>query len=521
MTKDAQQADKASSEKPSLLWEICDGENLPSLPAAALRVLQLSQAENVSVIQLAQVIGQDPALTAKILRFVNSPLFGVSRKIVSLPQAMVVLGLRTVKVLTLSFSIVDGYGRKRVEWFDYTMYWRRSLTHAVAGRLIAEAVAPIIRDEALIAGLLSNLGMLAMAQAVSDRYQGPCRQAGSNHAALLQAELASLGFTHQDVGKALFEQWNLPPDVCLAVALHHTGRQSELDERVNRLVDTVYVAGRIADAFCDGATQANIDELHELARRQLGLDGARLDRILESLNHHVKESALLMSVDIGQTVSYEQLREQAIVQLAKLSVSGEADLAAAQRREAANRHRQQELEKAATTDSLSGLANRAAFDRHLEQVVRQAAADHKPVGLILCDLDRFKRVNDTYGHAVGDQVIAATGAILAGYNTDGLFAARHGGEEFAVIVPNCPHRRLVELAQEVCAKLCQGSVASSKGTVRFYASAGGASTEALTEPSAAALFALADKFLYLAKKRGRARACVAASAKTACPAANG
>ncbi len=266
-----QQAERPESESTGLLQKICDAENLPSLPAVALRVLQMTQTDDVSVSDLAEVVGQDPVLTAKMLKMVNSPLFGVARKIVSLPQAMVVLGLRTVKVLTLSFTLVESYGRKRVEWFDYKTYWRRSLTQAVAARLLAEATSPGIRDEAFVGGLLSNLGILAMAQVARDKYAEPYRQAAGKHDALLAAERACLGFTHADVGRALFEQWNLPSEICQAVARHHAGNDAEVDGQTARISDTVFVAARIADLFCDGATQANLDDLYKMAGDRLNI----------------------------------------------------------------------------------------------------------------------------------------------------------------------------------------------------------------------------------------------------------
>lgn len=504
------QMDRQQTKFPDLLQEICGAENLPSLPAVALRVLQMTQADDVSVNELAEVVGQDPALTARILKLVNSPLFGVARRIVSVQQAMVVLGLRTVKVLALSFSIVDSYGQKRVEWFNYKTYWRRSLTQAVAARLIAEAAAPTIRDEAFVAGLISNLGILAMAQVARQRYAEPYNRAAGNHGALLHEEKACLGFTHPEAGKVLFEHWNLPPDVCQAVELHHIGCQGSVDSRVARLIDTVFVASCVADLFCDGATQQSLDDLHKMAAQRLKIARTALDRVLDTLQQHVKQSAMLMSVDIGQTISYEELRNQAVLQLARLSVSSGVDLAAARQREVVSRKREKELEKAAATDSLSGLANRAAFDRHMDHTVRQSIAAGKPVGLIMCDLDLFKKINDTYGHPIGDLVIAATGDILAGYHAKDVFAARYGGEEFAVVISNCTYPRLVKTAQEICEKFRGGSVICSQGTIRFNASIGAASTQSLSEPSPAALIALADKFLYLAKKRGRARACVAA-----------
>ncbi len=370
-------------------------------------------------------------------------------------------------------------------------------------------------DEAFVAGLLGDLGILSMVQAIPDRYEPACRRAGGNHAALLEAERKALGLTHADVARAIFEKWNLPGEICLAAGLHHAGRQEGLDQPVARLAEVVFLSSQVADLFCDGATQVALDELHRAALERLDLDKQRFERILGTLELRVKESADLLNVDIGQTVSYETLRAQAVLQLARLSVTSEVDLVAAHKREASGRQRELELEKAAMTDSLSGLANRAAFDRHLEQAIQQALRDRRPLGLILCDLDHFKQVNDVYGHPTGDLVIAATGDLLRHYQGPDILAARCGGEEFALVITGCPYARLVRLSQQICEQFRRASVQCQQGSIRFNASLGAASTEALPTVTAPALVAMADKFLYMAKKRGRARACVAAVPRAA------
>src|SRR4029078_10488211 len=136
-----------------MLEKVRQADNLPSLPAVAMQVLKMTQADDCSVAEIARVIQQDPALTGRLLKIVNSSLFGLSRKISSLPQATVVLGLRTVKVMVLSFSLVDTMQKRRPGGFDYAGYWRRSLTTAVASRLLAERVRRPLTDEAFVCGL--------------------------------------------------------------------------------------------------------------------------------------------------------------------------------------------------------------------------------------------------------------------------------------------------------------------------------------------------------------------------------
>jgi len=493
-----------------VLAKVCEVDSLPALPAVAFRVLQATQSDDVSVEEVAKIVGQDPALTAKILKLANSSLFGLSRKVGSLPQAMVVLGMRAVKVLALSFSVAESFSQRRADWFDYQAYWRRSLTIAVAARLVAEEVAQQAADEAFVAGLLSDLGILTLVQAGPGEYELIVRQSAGQHGRLLQAERDLFGLGHPEVAGAMLANWGLPPDLCSAAELHHCGRREGLEEEIARLADIAHVASCVADLFYEDPTQQGLEDLRAMAAETLGLEPERLERILERLDKLVNETANLLSVDIGKTVSYEDVREQAVLQLAQLSVRSEVERAAAEQREALSNERASQWHEAAFTDGLSRIANRAAFDKHLDEMIEQCSNGGKPVGLIMCDVDDFKRINDTYGHPVGDEVIRMAGAILRQYQAPDVFVARYGGDEFALIIHKCKFSRLVALSKDVCNRLRQLRAIGKDGTIKVSVSVGGASTEALERPDAQALLALADKFLYLAKRSGKGRACVSA-----------
>ncbi len=111
---------RSRSDATSIIERIRSADNLPSLPSVAFQVLQLTRSDDASLADIARVIQQDPAITFKILRVVNSSLFGVARKVSSLQQAVVVLGLRTVKIMVLSFSLIDTFKDSNTGNFDYT-----------------------------------------------------------------------------------------------------------------------------------------------------------------------------------------------------------------------------------------------------------------------------------------------------------------------------------------------------------------------------------------------------------------
>ena len=126
--------------------------NLPSLPAVALQVLKLCQGEDLDLAQIAKVITNDPALSAKMLRLVNSPSYGLRQQVKTISHALALLGVNAVRTLALSFSLASDLRRKAQPGIDLPLYWKRSALSAVAGRELANAnkMGPI-KEEAFLA----------------------------------------------------------------------------------------------------------------------------------------------------------------------------------------------------------------------------------------------------------------------------------------------------------------------------------------------------------------------------------
>jgi diguanylate cyclase (GGDEF)-like protein len=170
------------------------------------------------------------------------------------------------------------------------------------------------------------------------------------------------------------------------------------------------------------------------------------------------------------------------------------------------------LRRQARTDSLTGLLNRRAFDDKLAREVETAGSLGYDVTLVLCDLDKFKQINDRYGHPMGDEVLRAVGAILAATVRDRDIAARYGGEELALILPGTPLLGGRRLSERIRRKLEELEIETPSGEkIPITASFGAASFP--THPSAASLVAAADRALYEAKDAGRNRVMTATARK--------
>ncbi len=158
----------------------------------------------------------------------------------------------------------------------------------------------------------------------------------------------------------------------------------------------------------------------------------------------------------------------------------------------------------AYTDALTGIYNRRYMDAHLARKILEIANTQKPVSVMMFDIDHFKRVNDTYGHASGDEVLKAMAQRVSGGIRDFDLLARYGGEEFVVIMPSTPAELSVMVAERLCCKIAAEpfEASGSEALLRITASIGVATT---TDPeeTAEALLGRADAALYQAKNGGR------------------
>jgi diguanylate cyclase (GGDEF)-like protein len=165
----------------------------------------------------------------------------------------------------------------------------------------------------------------------------------------------------------------------------------------------------------------------------------------------------------------------------------------------------QRLRRLVTVDALTGVANRRHFDRELERELRRSRRDELPLSLIFLDLDEFKKFNDTYGHARGDEVLRNVARTLnETFRRAGDFVARYGGEEFAIVLPGLDARRAALYAERLRRRIWQGAIAFEAVTNGRVTISAGVST--ITPPMVATadeLLRAADQALYRAKCLGR------------------
>ena len=165
------------------------------------------------------------------------------------------------------------------------------------------------------------------------------------------------------------------------------------------------------------------------------------------------------------------------------------------------------LRKQATQDPLTGLANRSHFEALAAHALARSQRDGAPVTLLLCDVDLFKRVNDQYGHAVGDEVLVAMAAILTRNLRDGDVLARWGGEEFLALMPASAMEAACATAERIRSAIAQAPLDVGQARIALTMSFGVAQVHSAGDLQDA--IARADKALYASKNAGRNRVSVA------------
>lgn len=192
---------------------------LHTAPSLARRLLELTSETDYEVKEIARCLETDPALASKVLRIVNSSQYGLAHKITSLRSAVAFMGRRSLRLIVTTFSLVEGLA-KGVSGRLFQAYWRNALTMAVAAARLARRRKDLAKDEAYAAGLIADLGMLALAQVERNRYTRLMSDSPPE-SNLIHVERAEFGFDHAELGARLLTVWNFPEELVEVVARHH------------------------------------------------------------------------------------------------------------------------------------------------------------------------------------------------------------------------------------------------------------------------------------------------------------
>ncbi len=251
---------------------------LPSIPAVVFKVVQETRDSNSNASSIATLLAQDQAMTARILRMANSAFFGMSKKVVQIQEAVVLLGFKNVSRLALLAGTFPWLKRPAAGYLlGPKELWSRSIGIAVGAKVVAERVK-IDTEAAFTAGLMADIGKVALSGALENRAFEIRSIIEKLGVGFDQAESYMLGFDHSDVGAFLAESWGFPAELIECIQYHHQPDEVE----GNKLVDCVHIGDYLAMCMGLGLGFDGMGyEISENALSRLGLGADDLDRLTD------------------------------------------------------------------------------------------------------------------------------------------------------------------------------------------------------------------------------------------------
>lgn len=211
---------------PDIIKIINGVKNLPSMPLTYLKLNHTLEQKNVNVNTIVNIISNDVALAAKILQMVNSAFFSLNWRVTNLNQAIHVLGIDTLKMLVLSYGLIQKFEVKQVGKFSTEILWQENTNVAFLAKELAIRCneSEDIVEEVFVSSLLLKIGILVLAQNYSLKFGEALKIATETSSMLIDVEKDLYACSHAEIGAYLLSIWGLPSEIVETVALHMNPR---------------------------------------------------------------------------------------------------------------------------------------------------------------------------------------------------------------------------------------------------------------------------------------------------------
>lgn len=258
-------------------------KNLPTLPIIVSRVLEVADDSGSSATELAEIVARDMSVSAKVLNLANSAFYGFSRRITTVPQAVVVLGFETVRSLALSVSVFESLNKPSGEAsFDREAFWVHSIGCGTAARLVAKNLGMRDTGTPFVAGLLHDLGKVILDTYYNDLYQEVVEEMVEEERSALDVETDVLDIDHAEVGGWLATRWKFPEVLVAPIASHHNLMSADeaflKDAVITHLANILTKRAGIGLCY-----ESEIPDPSDLVESNLGLSSDKVDEILKEL----------------------------------------------------------------------------------------------------------------------------------------------------------------------------------------------------------------------------------------------
>ncbi len=275
-------------------------KTLPTLPTVVTRLMQVVDSPTASAADVSKVIASDQALVAKILRIVNSAFYGLPRRVSTLTQATVVLGMNAIKNMVMSVTIFNTFrsDASANEFFSREQFWNHSLGVAAANKVLARHLRYPVPEEAFMAGLIHDIGKVALDQYMHPSFQKVVRLVQEKQIPFRKAEIEVLGVDHSELGSWIAEKWNLPLQLVEAIGLHHAPAQARKSPKLTAMVSLADMIAR-QEELGFGGDPFGV-EIHDCVWERLKISSDDVAGLIAEVRQEYHKANIFMSLSQEQ-----------------------------------------------------------------------------------------------------------------------------------------------------------------------------------------------------------------------------
>ncbi len=289
-------------------------EDLPAPPEVAMQIMRACARAETTSRQLAALVENDPALTAEILRIVNSPLYGLSRKVRDIGKAVTVLGQQYLRNMVLCIAVRDSLRGDTTGGMDVSAFWGDALRRAVAASELGKVLG-MDRHECFTAGLLQDYGMLVLFHLFPQKAGEWPAMRVMDPEQRWQREKALFGLTHDRIMMILAQAWGLPDELGIPLGHHHQVDDPALVADQLRSCQVLAGADWLASCYTAGDTRHAVIKTRELLQQLAGMEAARTDALLAAIPEQVATAAHALGLGVPDAGDFDQIMQAANAQL--------------------------------------------------------------------------------------------------------------------------------------------------------------------------------------------------------------
>ncbi|MGX2029522.1 HDOD domain-containing protein [Methylocaldum gracile] len=283
-----------AAETPEAL--VMGAPQLVSPPVAVARISTVLEREDFTIGEVAEAIGQDPALAARLLKIVNSPYYGLSGRIETITRAVGMVGADALYGLALTTSVIHGFRKIPTCLVNMNDFWLNSLYCGVIARLLAKEASVLHSERLFVAGLLHRIGALIIYMRLPDKARGILLSAAGDDRLIPGLEKELLGFTYAEIGAALAKAWKMPSALQEGIRWHLEPEQAE-DYRLE--ASLLYLANQLKTVSLlgfpiQGVLRAIPDEVASAIR----LDETQIINVMSKATEKLSDTAAVFMPDV-------------------------------------------------------------------------------------------------------------------------------------------------------------------------------------------------------------------------------